>query len=638
MKKKIFVIIIFFLLCSFIIPITYSKYYTKVSTTISLNVLDGPKAYFKEYNGSDGLFSFDKTNLLSFSRNSTLTKSEVLQKDGVELISNTVDDGYLSTDEIYGWVEDDHFYWWSEAPIVYFHPATRNAFRWFGKIITIDLTGTSTSKVENFSYWFKSCDVLTQIIGKINTSGLKIDPNNDYDFAHDSTEIGTDISSQSGMAFMFYGCAKLSHIDLSEFDTSNCTDMKQMFSNTGLMELDLSGFDTSNVKSMRHMFFGSHNFKELDLRSFTYASVIDLYKYAAGTNAQTIYLSNLSTINPNRGLAGAYLSNSKLKVIYVTDINDKIIVKSGGGNVFLYDSLLVGGFGTAYETNFDSNYVNWNYARVSMENQPGYFTYFDENDAYDITYDLNGGTGATNRSSYYIGSADFTLNNPTKDNATFIGWTGSNGNTPELSLTIPQGSIGDKHYVANFFDNTTDYYIEGPCVFDGGNSNITGGKCRYANNGVVIDYTKGKYINTGINLFTSDYINKDFEISFTIDSVSTYTDQATMVSSMYEAGSPWPGFVFRISTGDSKFQLRAGYNGNTNWFTPYTSKDIKIYRQNKKLYYSVDGGTPVQTVDYTNYAGTFDYPVTIGAGLDGSKKPRRYFSGSLSNIRIRFLS
>ena len=106
---------------------------------------------------------------------------------------------------------------------------------------------------------------------------------------------------------------------------------------------------------------------------------------------------------------------------------------------------------------------------------------------------------------------------------------------------------------------------------------------------------------------------------------------------MYEAGTPWPGFVYRINTNTSKLQLRAGYNGNANWLVPYTAQDIVIKRTNGILSYSVDGSSFTQIVDFNNYSGTLDYPVTIGAGLNENKSPRRYFTGTLSNISIRII-
>lgn len=69
---------------------------------------------------------------------------------------------------------------------------------------------------------------------------------------------------------------------------------------------------------------------------------------------------------------------------------------------------------------------------------------------YTITYDLNGGEASGNPTSFDINTNTFTLNNPTKANYNFLGWTGSNSTTPELTVTIDKGSIGDRYYKANF--------------------------------------------------------------------------------------------------------------------------------------------------------------------------------------------
>ena len=73
---------------------------------------------------------------------------------------------------------------------------------------------------------------------------------------------------------------------------------------------------------------------------------------------------------------------------------------------------------------------------------------------YPITYDLDGGTvSPANPTSYTIETETFTLTNPTRDGYTFVGWTGSNGTTPELSVTIASGSTGSKSYTANWRQN-----------------------------------------------------------------------------------------------------------------------------------------------------------------------------------------
>ena len=76
---------------------------------------------------------------------------------------------------------------------------------------------------------------------------------------------------------------------------------------------------------------------------------------------------------------------------------------------------------------------------------------------YSITYNLNGGTATGNPATYNIESAQFTLNNPTKDYYTFTGWTGSNGTTAQTSVTITKGTTGDKSYTANW--TPTNYSI-----------------------------------------------------------------------------------------------------------------------------------------------------------------------------------
>jgi uncharacterized protein (TIGR02145 family)/uncharacterized repeat protein (TIGR02543 family) len=70
---------------------------------------------------------------------------------------------------------------------------------------------------------------------------------------------------------------------------------------------------------------------------------------------------------------------------------------------------------------------------------------------YKITYSLNGATTTpSNPASYTIETASFILNPPSRTCYTFAGWTGSNGTTPQTSVTVPQGSTGDKSYVANW--------------------------------------------------------------------------------------------------------------------------------------------------------------------------------------------
>lgn len=69
---------------------------------------------------------------------------------------------------------------------------------------------------------------------------------------------------------------------------------------------------------------------------------------------------------------------------------------------------------------------------------------------YTITYNLNGGKVTTNPTTYNSESENITLNNPTKEGYTFLGWTGSNGTTEQSNVTISKGSSGNKEYTANW--------------------------------------------------------------------------------------------------------------------------------------------------------------------------------------------
>lgn len=65
-----------------------------------------------------------------------------------------------------------------------------------------------------------------------------------------------------------WGKAKISNIIFGEnFDTSNVTDMGDMFSGVYVKTLDLSRFNTSKVTNMYSMFAGCINIEKLNLNN-----------------------------------------------------------------------------------------------------------------------------------------------------------------------------------------------------------------------------------------------------------------------------------------------------------------------------------------------------------------------------------
>ena len=72
---------------------------------------------------------------------------------------------------------------------------------------------------------------------------------------------------------------------------------------------------------------------------------------------------------------------------------------------------------------------------------------------YNISYNLSGGSlevGITNPDKYTVETENFTLNNPSKVNYDFIGWTSADITTPTIEVTIVKGSTGDLSFTANY--------------------------------------------------------------------------------------------------------------------------------------------------------------------------------------------
>ena len=88
---------------------------------------------------------------------------------------------------------------------------------------------------------------------------------------------------------------------------------------------------------------------------------------------------------------------------------------------------------------------------------------------YTITYDLAGGTESTpNPTSYTYRSLNISLAMPTREGYNFLGWTGSNGSTPNRTVTIANNSKGNRHYTANW------EHIKYTVVFNKNHADATG--------------------------------------------------------------------------------------------------------------------------------------------------------------------
>lgn len=106
----------------------------------------------------------------------------------------------------------------------------------------------------------------------------------------------------------------------------------------------------------------------------------------------------------------------------------------------------------ASDARYSYSFAGWNPSISAVTGDTTYTATYNRTPIpYSITYNLNGGTVAVvNPTEYNVETPTFTLTNPTKTGYTFIGWTGSNGDTPQTTVTIAIGSTGNKSYTANW--------------------------------------------------------------------------------------------------------------------------------------------------------------------------------------------
>ena len=106
-----------------------------------------------------------------------------------------------------------------------------------------------------------------------------------------------DTSKVTDMSLMFHGMRDLSALNLSSFNTLQVTDMHNMFYGmSNLTTLNVSNFDTSKVTNMGLMFYGMSNLTTLDLSNFDTTKVTNMGNmFSSMTNLTSLNLSSFNT-------------------------------------------------------------------------------------------------------------------------------------------------------------------------------------------------------------------------------------------------------------------------------------------------------------------------------------------------------
>lgn len=269
----------------------------------------------------------------------------------------------------------------------------------------------------------------------------------------------------------------------------------------------------------------------------------------------------------------------------VTIINNSTILPIPtklGYNFLGYSNILNG------EINYSNNINN-----VNEINNKEIFANWESTN-YSITYNLDNGTIINQKTEYNVEEI-FTVPNPTKLGHTFLGWTGSNGTTPEKDLLVPKGTTGNLVFNANWEINKYEVDVN-PIIhnttYNSGVNNFTFSV--WLNGEQVADRVTDYYneaVPYGSTIRVYVYDRDGYNITSFRDKTWTITDSLIINPTWYD-NIPPTITTFNVTN----LGLHANQGTETGW-------DIRIYIE------GYDNGTGIQKyqtwlVPYGNGSGS----------------------------------
>ena len=139
-------------------------------------------------------------------------------------------------------------------------------------------------------------------------------------------------SQVTDMSDFFSNNGSLTFLDLSNFDTSNATDMSGMFFNInpfGSISLDLSNFNTSKVKRMYNMFASCSGLRSLDLSSFDTSQVTNMSNmFCFCSRLISLDLSNFNTSH-TKDMYWMFAYSSSLETLDLSSFDTSQVTSMG---------------------------------------------------------------------------------------------------------------------------------------------------------------------------------------------------------------------------------------------------------------------------------------------------------------------
>lgn len=386
------------------------------------------------------------------------------------------------------------------------------------------------------------------------------------------------------------------------------------------VELDGTNFiDTGvylfNERNIDENFVISFNIESID-PSQTYLATIINAMYEVSPYPGFVYRiesngSNLTFNSPSIATISDPLRHVERVIIrryngeYYLQINDKAIKRLG-----TYKSGTTFDVPVTIGASLDENENPWRFISATLTDVRIEIT---GKAKYTIKYNSNNESELIKKQEVLCDKDDNLLANEFEwDNYTFVNW-----NTAPDGTGISYENSQNINNIANEGETITLYAQWAEQVYFKDREVFYGRNCIY---------------DTNISLYNSNNRNKNYEISFEIESVGTSTSQATLLNAMYEV-IPWPGVLFRIyNNGNFEIDMNGGSGSFNRKYPISNNTKVRIRRINGQIIYNINN-EEFTGANHSNIT-SFDTPVSFGCSLDFNNNPQRYYVGTLKNMNV----
>ena len=211
-----------------------------------------------------------KGSVTSFGRDQSITEAEAMAKEGVKNIA-PADAAY----PVYVWQEGNGIKWWSAADKVIIGSGSKEMFKDWTNLATVDLSGLVFSEMTDMSSFFYNCKALTSV-----------------DFGD------ADLSKVTKFDSMFENCSNLSSVTM-QIDTSkvSAVTMNAMFKMSGIQTVNITG-DWSKVTEIKNMFDSAQRLETMNFGNHVdFSSLTTMEHFMHNTGEYDGNVSNWEPFN-----------------------------------------------------------------------------------------------------------------------------------------------------------------------------------------------------------------------------------------------------------------------------------------------------------------------------------------------------